>query len=100
MLYLQLRQDIIEERIICDVETLAQLSGVALQVEYGDQSSCVSEGVYFHAEHYFPSKVIRRLGAAYVYTKVVEAHKSCSGIPSSMAEIEFIKVCENYSEDL
>uniref|UniRef100_A0A8D0RWC4 Tyrosine-protein phosphatase non-receptor type 13 n=1 Tax=Sus scrofa TaxID=9823 RepID=A0A8D0RWC4_PIG len=54
--YLQLRKDILEERMHCDDETSLLLASLALQAEYGDYQPEVCQrlteyGVHFHRVH-------------------------------------------------
>lgn len=93
MLYLQLRKDIVEERLKCDDSNLMSLAGLALQVEYGDCDQTALGRNYFQAEQYIPNAVVRRLGSSYVYSEVREKHNAHAGIGFSQGEIEFIKVC-------
>ncbi|XP_059138710.1 tyrosine-protein phosphatase non-receptor type 13-like isoform X2 [Physella acuta] len=97
LLYLQLRKDILEERVTGNSDALFRLTGLALQAEYGDHSLMPTEG-YFAVEHYFSYMNIKRYGAAYLYNNAVREHKNCKGVGSSQAEVEFIKHVRHLSE--
>ena len=103
LLYLQLRRDILEERVIVDPDHLFKLAGLALQAEYGDfskEKSSPAEGqfegapstTYFDAEHYVPVRVLKQTGASMTYTKVTRRHKAAAGVSRAQAEFEFVKV--------
>ncbi len=51
-MYLQLRRDIIDERLRVSRDTAYQLAALALQAEYGDRPSAVPN--YFNTDHYMP----------------------------------------------
>ncbi|CAL1543398.1 unnamed protein product [Lymnaea stagnalis] len=91
LLYLQLRKDVIEERLTYNSDTLSRLAGLALQVEYGDYNEAEMGQGYFLAEHYVSFKAIRRFGGSYVEINAIREHKNCKGIAESQAEIEYIK---------
>ena len=47
---------------------------------------------YFVPEHYFPGRVVKRLGSGYVKDHTPEAHMDVKGLTETEAELEFIKV--------
>jgi len=50
-IYLQLRRDILDERLQCDLSTACQLAAWALQAEYGDFKA---DNCDFVLNHYMP----------------------------------------------
>lgn len=92
LLYLQLRHDILEERILCDEDQCVELSALALQAEYGDYDPESMGKNYFLQEHYFPHRVVKRLGSVYIRDHATEEHRKLAGSTDRQAEIEFIKV--------
>lgn len=91
-MYLQLRHDILEERTLCDEDQCVELSGLALQAEYGDYDPESMGKNYFLQEHYFPHRVVKRLGSGYIRDHATEEHRKLAGLTDRQAEIEFIKV--------
>lgn len=78
-----------------------ELSGLALQAEYGDYDPESMGKNYFLQEHYFPHRVVKRLGSGYIRDHATEEHRKLAGLTDRQAEIEFIKVrkvnCLNHS---
>ena len=56
LLYLQLRRDIVEDRLRTEDKELIQLVGVALQAEYGDYDLRKYHMDYFVISYYFPPR--------------------------------------------
>ena len=103
LLYLQLRRDVLEERVIVDADFLFKLAGLALQAEYGDYSKDKAASTedqqggappapYFNAEHYIPGRVLKQTGPSNACTKVTRRHKATAGLSCAEAELEFVKV--------
>ncbi|KAK7816488.1 hypothetical protein U0070_007905 [Myodes glareolus] len=59
--YLQLRRDLLEERLHCDDEAALLLASLALQAEYGDYQPEIHGVSYFRLEHYLPARVMEKL---------------------------------------
>ena len=59
-LYLQLRSDVINDRVYSDVELVLNLASLALQAEYGDYSKKRFGENYFKPKHYLPHRVSRK----------------------------------------
>lgn len=98
LLYLQLRHDILEERTLCDEDQCVELSGLALQAEYGDYDPESMGKNYFLQEHYFPHRVVKRLGSGYIRDHATEEHRKLAGLTDRQAEIEFIKKATKLQE--
>ncbi|XP_067950888.1 tyrosine-protein phosphatase non-receptor type 13-like [Watersipora subatra] len=57
LLYLQLRRDIVEDRLRGDDKELITLTGLALQAEYGDYDISKHHLNYFIVSYYFPQRI-------------------------------------------
>ncbi|RUS90593.1 hypothetical protein EGW08_001681 [Elysia chlorotica] len=108
LVYLQLRRDVLEERVLVDPDNLFKLAGLALQAENGDFSKKSSAGeaqlegsstsTYFITEHYVPARVIKQTGASMAYTKIARRHKANAGVSRAQAEFEFVKLVQGLPE--
>uniref|UniRef100_A0A7N4PLS8 Tyrosine-protein phosphatase non-receptor type 13 n=1 Tax=Sarcophilus harrisii TaxID=9305 RepID=A0A7N4PLS8_SARHA len=96
--YLQLRKDILEERMHCDDETSLLLASLALQAEYGDYQPEVHGVSYFRLEHYLPARVTERLDLSYVKEELPKLHSTYIGASEKETEMEFLKVCQRLTE--
>ncbi len=61
-LYLQLRRDLLEDRIRCTEEQAMVLGALALQAEFDDHQISHAKKNYFATEHYIPPRIIRKTG--------------------------------------
>ncbi|XP_012923173.1 tyrosine-protein phosphatase non-receptor type 13 isoform X23 [Heterocephalus glaber] len=96
--YLQLRKDILEERIHCDDETSLLLASLALQAEYGDYQLEVHGVSYFRMEHYLPARVMEKLDLSYIKEELPKLHNTYVGASEKETEVEFLKVCQRLTE--
>uniref|UniRef100_A0A4X2M260 Tyrosine-protein phosphatase non-receptor type 13 n=1 Tax=Vombatus ursinus TaxID=29139 RepID=A0A4X2M260_VOMUR len=96
--YLQLRKDILEERMHCDDETSLLLASLALQAEYGDYQPEVHGMSYFRLEHYLPARVTEKLDLSYVKEELPKLHSTYIGASEKETEMEFLKVCQRLTE--
>ncbi|XP_049741756.1 tyrosine-protein phosphatase non-receptor type 13 isoform X9 [Elephas maximus indicus] len=96
--YLQLRKDILEERMHCDDETSVLLASLALQAEYGDYQPEVYGVSYFRLEHYLPARVMEKLELAYIKQELPKLHNTYVGASEKETELEFLKVCQRLTE--
>ncbi|XP_017653915.1 FERM and PDZ domain-containing protein 2 isoform X2 [Nannospalax galili] len=97
-LYLQLRKDILEERLYCDSETLLQLGVLALQAEFGSYPKKMESKAYFQVEDYIPARLIERMTALRVQVEVSEMHRLSSAPQGEDAELEFLGVAQQLPE--
>ncbi|XP_034296322.1 tyrosine-protein phosphatase non-receptor type 13 isoform X5 [Pantherophis guttatus] len=96
--YLQLRKDLLEEKIHCDDETALLLASLALQAEYGDYQDEVHGLSYFRTEHYLPARVIENLELPNVKEELPKLHNTYAGASENEAEIEFLKICQRLTD--
>ncbi|XP_008265857.2 tyrosine-protein phosphatase non-receptor type 13 isoform X2 [Oryctolagus cuniculus] len=96
--YLQLRKDILEERMHCDDETSLLLASLALQAEYGDYQPEVHGVSYFRLEHYLPARVMEKLDLSYIKEELPKLHHTYVGASEKETELEFLKVCQRLTE--
>ncbi|XP_069124056.1 tyrosine-protein phosphatase non-receptor type 13-like isoform X2 [Argopecten irradians] len=98
LLYLQLRHDLLEERTMCNEDKALTLSALALQVEYGDYDQETMGRNYFMAEHYYPQRVVKRVGVGYIRDNTPDFHQRAAGMGETKAELEFIKIAQQLPE--
>ncbi|XP_025241504.1 tyrosine-protein phosphatase non-receptor type 13 isoform X5 [Theropithecus gelada] len=96
--YLQLRKDILEERMHCDDETSLLLASLALQAEYGDYQPEVHGVSYFRMEHYLPARVMEKLDLSFIKEELPKLHNTYVGASEKETELEFLKVCQRLTE--
>ncbi|XP_051474721.1 tyrosine-protein phosphatase non-receptor type 13 isoform X5 [Apus apus] len=96
--YLQLRKDILEDRIHCDDETALLLASLALQAEYGDYQAEVHGMSYFRLEHYVPARVLEKLDLSYIKEELPKLHSTYVGASEKETELEFLKLCQRLTE--
>ncbi|XP_076402926.1 tyrosine-protein phosphatase non-receptor type 13 isoform X6 [Peromyscus maniculatus bairdii] len=96
--YLQLRKDVLEERMHCDDETALLLASLALQAEYGDYQPEVHGVSYFRLEHYLPARVMEKLDLSYIKEELPKLHNTYAGASEKETELEFLKVCQRLTE--
>ncbi|OXB65976.1 hypothetical protein ASZ78_006631, partial [Callipepla squamata] len=89
--YLQLRKDILEDRMHCDDETALLLASLALQAEYGDYQAEVHGMSYFRLEHYVPARVMEKLDTSYIKEELPKLHSTYAGASEKEIELEFLK---------
>ncbi len=61
-LYLQLRRDLLEDRIRCTEQQAMALAALAMQVEFDDYAISHKMRNYFATEHYIPPRTLRKTG--------------------------------------
>uniref|UniRef100_A0A8C3PUD0 Tyrosine-protein phosphatase non-receptor type 13 n=1 Tax=Calidris pygmaea TaxID=425635 RepID=A0A8C3PUD0_9CHAR len=96
--YLQLRKDILEDRIHCDDETALLFASLALQAEYGDYQAEVHGMSYFRLEHYVPARVMEKLDLSYIKEELPKLHSTYVGASEKETELEFLKLCQRLTE--
>ncbi|XP_046141233.1 uncharacterized protein LOC114874307 [Osmia bicornis bicornis] len=101
LLYLQIRRCILEQQLVCPYHELINLTGLALQAEFGNYNAnehgC---GDYFLLEHYIPESLILNMdqpqsqintgGAEALRARLHQAHRDRRGLDSNKAEEMFV----------
>ncbi|XP_034080001.1 tyrosine-protein phosphatase non-receptor type 13 isoform X2 [Gymnodraco acuticeps] len=96
--YLQLRKDILEERMRCDKESVMLLASLALQAEFSDYQPELHGKTYFRLEHYLPVSVLDRVDQTTIKEELPKLHSNYYGASESEAEFEFLKVSQRLTE--
>ena len=92
LLYLQLRHDILEDRLRCGDDSHITLAGLALQAEYGNYDGETMGDNYYTLEHYFTSRCVESLGRSFIRSKATESHEKAASMTEKQAQLEFIVV--------
>ncbi|KAK7808273.1 hypothetical protein U0070_013955 [Myodes glareolus] len=96
--YLQLRKDVLEERLYCNDETLLQLGVLALQAEFGSYPKEVENKAYFRIQDYIPARLIERMTAIRAHVEISEMHRLSSAPWGEDAELKFLEVVQQLPE--
>ncbi|XP_028828542.1 tyrosine-protein phosphatase non-receptor type 13 isoform X2 [Denticeps clupeoides] len=96
--YLQLRKDILEERMRCDMENALILASLALQSEFGDYQQELHGKTYFRLEHYLPASVLDKIDQSSIKEDLPKLHSTYYGATEEEAEFEFLKVSQRLTE--
>ncbi|NXC33308.1 FRPD2 protein, partial [Campylorhamphus procurvoides] len=96
--YLQLRKDILEERLYCNDETALKLGALALQAELGNYASEMHGKNYFRVEDYVPVSRIEKMTLVYVQRELAKLHRMNRSLFEDEAELEFLKVTQQLPE--
>ncbi|KAM9306684.1 tyrosine-protein phosphatase non-receptor type 13 isoform 2-T2 [Pholidichthys leucotaenia] len=96
--YLQLRKDILEERMRCGTENSLLLASLALQAEYGDYQPELHGKTYFRLEHYLPVSVLDKVDQTTIREEMPKLHNNYYGVSESEAEFEYLKICQKMAE--
>ncbi|XP_074474220.1 tyrosine-protein phosphatase non-receptor type 13 isoform X2 [Sebastes fasciatus] len=96
--YLQLRKDILEERMRCGTENAILLASLALQAEFSDYQPELHGKTYFRLEHYLPVSVLDKVDQTTIKEELPKLHSNYYGASDSEAEFEFLKVSQRLTE--
>ncbi|XP_074546202.1 tyrosine-protein phosphatase non-receptor type 13 isoform X2 [Halichoeres trimaculatus] len=96
--YLQLRKDILEERVRCDTENAMLLSSLALQAEFSNYQPELHGKTYFRLEHYLPASVLDKVNQMTIKEELPKLHSNYYGASDTEAEFEFLKVSQRLTE--
>uniref|UniRef100_A0A8C7I353 Tyrosine-protein phosphatase non-receptor type 20 n=1 Tax=Oncorhynchus kisutch TaxID=8019 RepID=A0A8C7I353_ONCKI len=97
--YLQLRKDILEERVCCDMENAMLLASLALQAEFGDYQAEVLHGkTYFRMEHYMSASVLDNIDQSSIKEELLKLHSTYYGATEAETEFEFLKASQRLTE--
>ncbi|XP_034947803.1 uncharacterized protein [Chelonus insularis] len=101
LLYLQIRRCILEQQLVCTLPQLINLTGLALQAEFGNYNENEhGRGNYFLLEHYVPETLILstpdqprphlNCNINVLTTQLHRAHQNRRGLDANTAEELFI----------
>ncbi|KAG7249005.1 hypothetical protein CRUP_023084 [Coryphaenoides rupestris] len=93
--YLQLRKDLLEDRLSCHEETSLCLAGLALQAEYGDCMPEVYGRNYYRPDQYIPKSVMEKRALPYIRDQLLRLHISNAQMLTDESELEFLKVTKH-----
>uniref|UniRef100_A0A3P9Q2V9 Tyrosine-protein phosphatase non-receptor type 13 n=1 Tax=Poecilia reticulata TaxID=8081 RepID=A0A3P9Q2V9_POERE len=96
--YLQLRKDILEERMRCNTENALLLASLALQAEFGDYQPELHGKTYFRLEHYLPVSILDKVDQTTLREELPKLHSNYYGASESEAEFEFLKASQKLAE--
>uniref|UniRef100_H3C1Z1 Tyrosine-protein phosphatase non-receptor type 13 n=1 Tax=Tetraodon nigroviridis TaxID=99883 RepID=H3C1Z1_TETNG len=96
--YLQLRKDILEEKMRCDTTNAMVLASLALQAEFGDYQPELHGKTYFRLEHYLSASVLDKLNHSAIKEELSKLHSNYYEASDAEAELEFLKVCQRMTE--
>uniref|UniRef100_A0AAQ5WZL3 Protein tyrosine phosphatase non-receptor type 13 n=1 Tax=Amphiprion ocellaris TaxID=80972 RepID=A0AAQ5WZL3_AMPOC len=96
--YLQLRKDVLEERMRCNTENAMLLASLALQAEFSDYQPELHGKTYFRLEHYLPVSVLDKVDQTTIKEELPKLHSNYYGASDSEAEFEFLKVSQRLTE--
>ncbi|VDM51999.1 unnamed protein product [Angiostrongylus costaricensis] len=96
-LYLQVRHDIIEERIQPRRDAAYELAALALQAEFGNRPPPVIHD-YFDNQHYLPRVYFSFIQTINLQSVLAEMHGHYVGTKPTDAEHMFIQICQRHRD--
>ncbi|KAG7514141.1 FERM and PDZ domain-containing protein 2 [Solea senegalensis] len=96
--YLQLRRDLLDDRLSCHEESALYLGGLALQTEYGDCMPEVFGRNYYRPDQYVPKSVMEKRALPYIQEELIRLHSNNAQMLSDESKLEFLKVCQQLPE--
>lgn len=96
-LYLQVRHDIIEERIQPRRDAAYELAALALQAEFGNRPPPVIVD-YFDNQHYLPQRYCSSDDPKRLQSVLAEMHGHYVGTKPLEAEHKFIQICQRHRD--
>ncbi|XP_057703939.1 tyrosine-protein phosphatase non-receptor type 13 isoform X2 [Corythoichthys intestinalis] len=96
--YLQMRKDILEDRLYCNEETGLFLAALALQAEFGDYMPELYGKSYYQLEHYVSKRMLDKLALPNVKDELPRLHASHAPMPPDEAETEYLKIAQQLPE--
>ncbi|XP_026207565.1 tyrosine-protein phosphatase non-receptor type 13 [Anabas testudineus] len=96
--YLQLRRDLLEDRLSCHEETALYLGALALQTEYGNYMPEVFGRNYYRPDQYISKSVMEKRALPYIQGELLRLHISNAQLLTDESELEFLKVCQQLPE--
>ncbi|XP_069573989.1 tyrosine-protein phosphatase non-receptor type 13 [Brachyistius frenatus] len=96
--YLQLRKDILEDRLYCNEETGLFLVALALQAEFGDYMPELYGKNYYQPEHYVSKRMLEKLALPSIKEELPRLHASHAQMLPEEAETEYLKIAQQLPE--
>ncbi|XP_077470416.1 tyrosine-protein phosphatase non-receptor type 13 [Stigmatopora argus] len=96
--YLQIRKDILEDRMYCNEETGLFLAALALQAEFGDYMPELYGKSYYQLEHYVSKRMLDKLALPSVKDELPRLHGSHAPMAPEEAETEYLKIAQQLPE--
>ncbi|KAK2820888.1 hypothetical protein Q5P01_023847 [Channa striata] len=96
--YLQLRRDLLEDRLSCHEETALYLGALALQMEFGDCMPEVYGRNYYRPDQYVSKSLMEKRALPYIQGELLRLHSSNAQMLREESELEFLKVCQQLPE--
>ncbi|XP_054455329.1 FERM and PDZ domain-containing protein 2 [Anoplopoma fimbria] len=96
--YLQLRRDLLEDRLSCHEETALYLGALALQTECGDCMSEVYGRNYYRPDQYVSKRVMEKRALPHIQGELLRLHTNNAQMLTDESELEFLKVCQQLPE--
>ncbi|XP_034008310.1 tyrosine-protein phosphatase non-receptor type 13 [Trematomus bernacchii] len=96
--YLQVRKDLLEDRLYCNEETGLFLAALALQAEFGDYMPELYGKNYYQPEHYVSKRMLEKLALPNVKEELPRLHASHSQMLPEEAETEYLKIAQQLPE--
>ncbi|XP_016368746.1 tyrosine-protein phosphatase non-receptor type 13 [Sinocyclocheilus rhinocerous] len=96
--YLQLRRDILDDRLPCNEETCLFLGALALQAEFGDSMPEVWGKNYYQPEHYVSKSVLQKMAMPCLKQELLRLHANNANMSAEEAELEFLKSIQQLPE--
>ncbi|XP_051935454.1 tyrosine-protein phosphatase non-receptor type 13 isoform X1 [Hippocampus zosterae] len=96
--YLQMRKDILEDRMYCNEETGLFLAALALQAEFGDYMPELYGKTYYQPEHYVSKRMLEKLALPNVKDELPRLHGRHAPMGPEEAETEYLKIAQQLPE--
>ncbi|KAK5880851.1 hypothetical protein CesoFtcFv8_021716 [Champsocephalus esox] len=96
--YLQLRRDLLEDRLSCHVETALYLAALALQTECGDCMPEVYGRNHYRPDQYVSKSVMEKRALPYIQGELLRLHANTAQMLPDEAELDFLKLCQQLPE--
>ncbi|XP_076022160.1 tyrosine-protein phosphatase non-receptor type 13 [Genypterus blacodes] len=96
--YLQLRKDILEDRIYCNEDTGLFLAALALQAECGDYMPELYGKNYYQPEHYVSKRMLEKLALPSIREELPRLHAGHAQMLPEEAETEYLKIAQQLPE--
>uniref|UniRef100_A0A4W5QBV9 Uncharacterized protein n=1 Tax=Hucho hucho TaxID=62062 RepID=A0A4W5QBV9_9TELE len=96
--YLQLRKDILEDRLYCSEETCILLAALALQAEFGDYMSELYGRNYYQPEQYVSKRMLEKMALPTLKEELSRFHANNAQMLPEEAETEFLKIAQQLPE--